>query len=83
VFALRNLDYKYIVRTEAQDELYDLRADPLEATNLAGRGSPARARLDRLAREAFAQAEREGSRAAARPASPEAEEELRALGYVQ
>lgn len=83
VFALRDLEYKYIVRTAAQDELYDLRADPLEATNLADRALPARQSLERLAREAFAQAAREGARTRARPASTESEEELRALGYVQ
>lgn len=83
VFALRTLEYKYIVRTAAQDELYDVRADPLEATNLAGRPPAARQSLERLAREAFAQATREGSRSEARPASPDSEEELRALGYVQ
>jgi arylsulfatase A-like enzyme len=83
VFALRDLDFKYIVRTDSHDEMYDLRTDPLEMQNLAGKGLPVGRLLEQRAREVFAQASREGAGSGARPASPESEEELRALGYVQ
>jgi arylsulfatase A-like enzyme len=83
VFALRDLDFKYIVRTGSRDEMYDLRTDPFETQNLAGRALPVGRVLEQRAREAFAQASREGARSGARPASPESEEELRALGYIQ
>jgi arylsulfatase A-like enzyme len=83
VFALRDLDFKYIVRTGSHDEMYDLRTDPLEERNLAGQGTALVRSLEQRARQTFAQASREGSRAKARPPSRESEEELRALGYVQ
>lgn len=83
VFALRDLDFKYIVRTGSHDELYDLRTDPLETKNLAGQGSPVGRVLEARARDVFAQASREGARSGAKGASPESEEELRALGYIQ
>jgi len=83
VFALRDLDFKYIVRTGSQDEMYDLRTDPLEMQDLVPKGVPVGRVLEQRAREAFALASREGEGSAARPPSPESEEELRALGYIQ
>ncbi len=83
VFALRDLDLKYIVRTGGHDEMYDLRRDPLEERNLAGQPTALARSLESRARDTFAQASREGTRAQARPPSRETEEELRALGYVQ
>jgi arylsulfatase A-like enzyme len=83
VFSVQDLDWKYIVHTEGKDEFYDLRSDPLELRNLAGTASELAERLARLARESFAQAEREGKQAAPRPVDPVLDDELRALGYVQ
>jgi arylsulfatase A-like enzyme len=83
VFALRDLDFKYIVRTGSRDEMYDLRSDPLEEKNLAGQATALVRSLEQRARQTFAEASREGARAKARPPSRESEEELRALGYVK
>ena len=81
-FAVRAGQWKYIEAAEEQTrELYDLRADPGEAKDLfAAQGAVAaglarglagwRARLDRRAR-------------ARDDSSPEMQEALRALGYVQ
>lgn len=82
VFAVRDLDFKYVVRTGSRDEMYDLRSDPLEMKNLATSAPLART-LEQRAREFFVLASREGARSQAKPASPESEEELRALGYIQ
>jgi len=83
VFALRDLDFKYLVRTGSRDEMYDLRTDPLEMRNLADKGTPLARSLEQRARQAFADSSREGAHAGVGQASPESEEELRALGYIQ
>jgi arylsulfatase A-like enzyme len=85
--ALRTNDRKYILRRgEILEELYDLEADPAEATNLCPSDPlqcrPFRARLERWAAEM-----RRVSAGLALPAPPaaaidaETREQLRALGY--
>jgi arylsulfatase A-like enzyme len=84
VFSVQDLEWKYVVHTEGKDELFDLRADPLELANLvddrAARG--ARERLGRLARDTRVSLAREGGRVRPSPFDPRLREELRALGYV-
>ncbi|HYH46816.1 MAG TPA: sulfatase [Thermoanaerobaculia bacterium] len=60
--------------------LYDLAADPAQATNLAGRGLPAEREMDALLKRWLA-ARRPAPRPEARTLSPEEEQRLRALGY--
>jgi arylsulfatase A-like enzyme/Tfp pilus assembly protein PilF len=59
-------------------ELFDLSADPEERNNLAGQRPEVESRL----REALGALRRSERGAARAPADPEAEERLRALGYV-
>jgi arylsulfatase A-like enzyme len=82
VFALQDLDWKYIAHTQGRDELFDLRGDPLELWNLVDTGSPVRPLLESLTRKTFASLQREGSNAPTQ-GEPAASEELKALGYVR
>ena len=82
VFAVFDLDWKYIVHSQGEDEFYDLRKDPLELANLVKSPSHVKDRLASLARETWASLRREGSKLADRPVDPTTEEELRALGYL-
>lgn len=82
VFALQDLDWKYIAHTEGKDEFFDLRKDPLELVNLVETPSPVRDRLSRLTREIFAALRRESTGAITHTEAA-VTEELKALGYVQ
>jgi len=81
VFALQDLDWKYIVHTNGKDEFFDLRNDPLELRNLSNTPSPVRDGLATLARDIFATLQREGKGLATR-AAPGVTDELKALGYA-
>jgi arylsulfatase A-like enzyme len=83
VFAVFDLDSKYIAHTQGEDEFYDLRKDPLELANLVKVPSPVKERLASLTRETWARLRREGSSLPAAPIDPTTEEELRALGYIK
>jgi arylsulfatase A-like enzyme len=82
---VRGSRWKYLVRSsDGAEELYDRRADPAEAHNLAEREPEILAEL----RSVFAAALRGAREAAAPPAvappdDPEVRERLRALGYVE
>jgi arylsulfatase A-like enzyme len=83
LFAVRDLDWKYIAKSEGQDELYDLRHDPLELRNRIDDSLPVRERLEHLARTTWARLRAEGGPAGPpQPLDPKTEEELRALGYI-
>jgi arylsulfatase A-like enzyme len=82
VYGLQSLDWKYVVHSGGRDELFDLRADPLELHNLIGE-SPLAERLGRLARQTYDSLLLEGRRASPSPLDEKALPELRALGYVQ
>jgi len=83
VFAVFDLDWKYIAHSQGEDEFYDLRKDPLELDDLVKTPSVVKDRLASLARETWARLQREGSQLGERPVDPTTEEELRALGYIK
>ncbi len=83
VFAVFDLDWKYIAHSQGGDEFYDLRKDPLELANLVKAPSPLKERLASLTRETWTRLRREGSRLPERPFDTTTEEELRALGYIK
>jgi arylsulfatase A-like enzyme len=83
VFAVFDLDWKYIAHTQGEDEFYDLRKDPLELANLVKTPSPVKERLASLTRETWSKLRREGSSVPAGLVDPTTEEELRALGYIK
>lgn len=78
--AWRAEDAKWI--EAPKPELYDLRADPGEAANLAADDSPARERSDRLRRELAAELRKPPLAEAGGAADPEALAALRSLGYA-
>jgi tetratricopeptide (TPR) repeat protein len=73
LLAMRTAEWKYIEAPRA--ELYDLRIDPAERTNVIGK-NPA------LAKKFRAQLPSAGAPAAAPPMDPETAEQLASLGYV-
>jgi arylsulfatase A-like enzyme len=81
VFALQDLDWKYIAHTDGKDEFFDLRSDPLELRNLVEAPSPVRDRLSEMTREVFAALRREGQ-VATKHTEPAVTDELKALGYI-
>jgi len=80
-YVLEDARYKYILRTEGDDELFDVQGDPGETTNLIGRGLPAEDTLRSALEARIARLD---------PANQRAErvdeatiEALKALGYVE
>jgi arylsulfatase len=85
---VRTPDFKYIL-SEGNTQffpdgasLFDLKADPGEVANLAGRGLPAEARLADLLRRWMAD-RRNRQEAPSRQPSDEETARLKALGYIQ
>jgi arylsulfatase A-like enzyme len=85
---VRTPEYKYILSQGNTQffpdgpSLFDLKADPGEVSNLAGRGLPVEAQLADLLRQFLA----DKRKAPAAPASEQTDEEkarLKALGYIQ
>jgi arylsulfatase A-like enzyme/tetratricopeptide (TPR) repeat protein len=72
--------YKFIKAPER--ELYDLQTDPGETHNLATSNARRADALEQLLRDLQARSAGAGASAAPRPVDPDAEERLRALGYV-
>ena len=82
VYAVYDTESKYIVTGNEEDELYDLRNDPLELSNLARRSLESRDRLHRIATTRF-QHLTESAEAIAEPSANDAHDEtLKALGYL-
>lgn len=81
-FALQDSQYKYIYRTEGEDEFYDLRKDPYELNNIIGRGIKEEnelrnaiiLKIEQLKQDAGAKSEL---------VDKEAIEQLKALGYIR
>lgn len=82
VFGLQDADWKYIVHSEAKNEFFDLRKDPLELRNLVDTPSLVKDHLEDLTWKTFRAFLREGHDAP-RQTDPAAMEELRSLGYTQ
>jgi arylsulfatase A-like enzyme len=73
--------HKYIMKTQGDDEFYDVCSDPLEHRNLLGAGDPAEVRMrDLLLDERRRQLTTD--RAVADPGSQRYQRTLRALGYL-
>ena len=82
VYALQDLNWKFIAHTAGRDEFFDLRNDPLELKNLADQPSPVKDRLAGITHKMFAGLQQEGSGAVSH-VERVITEELRALGYIQ
>lgn len=81
-YALQSGRYKYLLRTEGRDELFDLAADPYETRNLIESHRPVARDLRRRIRTMVAGFRSEAPDAPL-SAGPETQERLRALGYLQ
>ena len=83
-YALRTKQWKYILTTKPEgEELYDLKADPGEKTNLATK-EPDKARRYRKALEEWRKSRPDlGAPISKITMTPEHEKQLRALGYIQ
>jgi arylsulfatase len=85
---VRTRDFQYLVSQGNVQffpdgvSLYDLKADPGEAANIAGQGRPAERELGDLLRRFLADQGRKGPRPRSRDLSPEETERLKALGYL-
>lgn len=80
LFAIRDGGYKYI--RAPRPELYDLRADPRELTNLVAREPRMARRMDAALSRLVASSSQHAIKAASNPMTREIEESLQALGYL-
>jgi arylsulfatase A-like enzyme len=82
VYSVHDLRFKYIYRSTADHEFYNLRKDPLEANNLVADSNPAKDRLaEHLEARYLSAPELAGEQPPERIA-PQHLAELRALGYI-
>jgi arylsulfatase A-like enzyme len=81
VIAAQTPDWKYIYNETREDEIYDLRSDPQEKTNLAGQELREAEQLRRRLLTHYRDMH-ENRPADAGEIEPEFLEELKALGYV-
>ncbi|MFW6198649.1 MAG: sulfatase [Acidobacteriota bacterium] len=81
-YALQDLEFKYILFTEGEDEFYDLRVDPYELVNLIDSEEHADDR-DQMLAVLVQMLEELASERQAEAVSEEDMERLRALGYIQ
>lgn len=80
LFAIRDRGYKYI--RAPRPELYDLRTDPHELTNIILREPRIARRLDAELSRMIESSKRHAVKAAGSPMTRETEESLQALGYL-
>lgn len=80
--ALRGARYKYILRTEGEDELYDLDEDVFEVQNLVGQGLDVEEELQQRLAQRIRELRQEAL-PGSQSVGEEAIEALKALGYVQ
>ena len=81
-YALRDSQYKYIYKTQGDDELYDLHADPYEQNNLIGTGSEVESRLKNALIYKVDQF-KQNVNETPEPVDDETIERLKELGYFQ
>ncbi len=81
-FALQSEDFKYILHTRGAVELFDLRSDPGEIHNLAGRGLDEERRLHAALLDKVLSLE-SAARMQPQNVDHQAIERLRSLGYIQ
>ncbi len=83
IYSLQDERTKYVLHSHGEDELYDLRADPLELENLVGRGLALETEWRRRTHAAFEALTAEAAERAVPEVSDEHREDLRALGYLE
>ena len=81
-YSFQSKDYKYIYRTDAGDEFYDMRNDPYEVNNLIGSGLKEEAQLKGKLLEKIKEL-KEYKPALQQEVDEATKERLRSLGYLQ
>jgi len=82
IFSVQSRDYKYIVHSLGDDELYDLRLDPLESASLIGSEAEVEGRMREYAVRIHGVMSAQGATLGRGEINPEYIEELKALGYL-
>jgi arylsulfatase A-like enzyme len=82
VFSIQSQDYKYIYHSRGDDELYDLRRDPLESENLTGVRTDVEKRMRDEAVHIHNAMSAQGEALGGGEINPEYVETLKALGYL-
>lgn len=82
VYSVQTLDFKYIYKSEAEHEFYDLSKDPVESVNLIGEPSEVKDRMQAYLTGLYSQMSRQGDLLGSSEILPEHVEELKALGYL-
>lgn len=82
VLSIQSRDYKYIYHSLNDDELYDLRLDPLESENLIGEQTDVAERMREYVVRIHGIMSEQGAALGSGELNPEYFEELKALGYL-
>jgi arylsulfatase A-like enzyme len=82
VYSLQTLDYKYIFKSAAEHEFYELSNDPVESVNLVGEPSEVKDRMQAYLTDLYSRMSRQGDLLGRSEILPEHVEELKALGYL-
>jgi arylsulfatase A-like enzyme len=82
LWSVQTEEHKYVYHSEGEDELYDLRRDPLELENRIAADHETRERLRGLAERLHRTLAEQGRHLKAGKIDPTHLEELRALGYL-
>jgi len=82
-YALLDNEYKYIYRTQGNDEFFDLRKDPYELNNLIGSGTEEENKLRNAIISKIKLLKQDNIAKPESVVDKETIEELKALGYIQ